>query len=190
MNKDSLSKHISRAQELMLDDNFNMMVESSARSYRGGDSGGNDLKMFEQAAFGSSSNNTPRKQYQKVMVEDTPATNYGNLPECLRDTFKSTPPMSGGESVSVIDNMDIKSLNESVQMQRQSVQPQIPQGYVDYSIIKMIVKECIEEAMKTNTQSLKGIRLTEGNKIQLLDTKGNLYEGTVELKKKLSKKKT
>lgn len=75
-------------------------------------------------------------------------------------------------------------------------QPQIPTGTVgvDYTIIKAIVEECIKrniEEIKASIlqeSSLKRVRLGEGNKIQLVDNKGNLYESTLEYKKNILKK--
>ena len=60
--------------------------------------------------------------------------------------------------------------------------------------IKAIVEECIkrnlDEIKQTILQesSLKRVRLGEGNKIQLVDNKGNLYESTLEFKKNILKK--
>lgn len=72
----------------------------------------------------------------------------------------------------------------------------IPQGNngVDYTIIKAIVEECIQrniEAIKQSILSestLKAVKLSNGNKIQLIDNKGNLYESTLTFKKNISKK--
>lgn len=78
---------------------------------------------------------------------------------------------------------------------RYNSQP-IPQGNngVDYTIIKAIVEECIQrniEAIKQSILSestLKTVKLSNGNKIQLVDNKGNLYESTLTFKKNISKK--
>ena len=65
---------------------------------------------------------------------------------------------------------------------------------IDYTIIKAIVEECIKrnmEEIKQNILSestLKTVKLANGNKIQLVDNKGNLYESTLTFKKNIAKK--
>lgn len=78
---------------------------------------------------------------------------------------------------------------------RYNPQP-IPQGNngVDYTIIKAIVEECVKRNMEEIKQSilaestLRTVKLANGNKIQLVDNKGNLYESTLTFKKNISKK--
>lgn len=104
-------------------------------------------------------------------------------------------------SGSVLDGANLTSSprrQEPVVEQRYmpTPQPQIPVGTpgVDYTIIKAIVEECIKrniEEIKASIlqeSSLKRVRLSEGNKIQLVDNKGNLYESTLEYKKNILKK--
>ena len=57
---------------------------------------------------------------------------------------------------------------------------------IDYSIIKAIVNECLKEYSKQqlNEGVVSGLRFAKGNKIQFLDSKGNLYEGVLTLKRK------
>jgi hypothetical protein len=115
--------------------------------------------------------------------------------------LSSTPSIMTESSGSVLDGI---RLNPSPRKQEPIVeqrytptpQPQIPTGTagVDYTIIKAIVEECIKrniEEIKTSIlqeSSLKRVRLGEGNKIQLVDNKGNLYESTLEYKKNILKK--
>jgi hypothetical protein len=76
-------------------------------------------------------------------------------------------------------------------------QPQyIPQQpmMIDYNYIRAIVNECVQANLKQikeeilNESKLKAIRIGGENKIQLIDTKNNLYESKLEYKKNLSKK--
>ena len=115
--------------------------------------------------------------------------------------LSGTPSIMTESSSSVLDGV---RLNPSPRKQEPIVeqrytptpQPQIPTGTagVDYTIIKAIVEECIKrniEEIKTSIlqeSSLKRVRLGEGNKIQLVDNKGNLYESTLEYKKNILKK--
>ena len=65
---------------------------------------------------------------------------------------------------------------------------------VDYNYIRAIVNECIQANMQKikeeilNESALKAIRMGDGNKIQLIDNKNNLYESVLSFKKNISKK--
>lgn len=69
-----------------------------------------------------------------------------------------------------------------------------PQMSIDYNYIRAIVNECVQANLKLikeeilNESSLKAIRIGGENKIQLIDTKNNLYESKLEYKKNLTKK--
>lgn len=115
--------------------------------------------------------------------------------------LSGTPSIMTESSGSVLDGVNLTSSprrQEPVVEQRYTPtpQPQIPAGTpgVDYTIIKAIVEECIKrniEEIKASIlqeSSLKRVRLSEGNKIQLVDNKGNLYESTLEYKKNILKK--
>ena len=115
--------------------------------------------------------------------------------------LSSTPSIMTESSGSVLDGLKLTPSprrQEPIVEQRytSTPQPQIPTGTVgvDYTIIKAIVEECIKrniEEIKASIlqeSSLKRVRLGEGNKIQLVDNKGNLYESTLEYKKNILKK--
>ncbi len=65
---------------------------------------------------------------------------------------------------------------------------------IDYNYIRSIINECVqtnlqkikEEILKES--SLKTIRLSNENKIQLIDNKNNLFESKLEFRKNISKK--
>jgi predicted transcriptional regulator len=90
----------------------------------------------------------------------------------------------------IAENLSVKRNNVMESKEINPAQPQMyhSAGNVDYSLIKMIVKECVKEALSENTKTLTGIRLGENGKIQLLDNKGYLYEGVLEKKRKVVKK--
>lgn len=115
--------------------------------------------------------------------------------------LSGTPSFMTESSGSVLDGVKLTPSprrQEPIVEQRYTPtpQPQIPTGTagVDYTIIKAIVEECIKrniEEIKASIlqeSSLKRVRLGEGNKIQLVDNKGNLYESTLEYKKNILKK--
>ena len=115
--------------------------------------------------------------------------------------LSGTPSIMTESSGSVLDGVKLTPSprrQEPIVEQRyvSTPQPQIPTGTVgvDYTIIKAIVEECIKrniEEIKSSIlqeSSLKRVRLGEGNKIQLVDNKGNLYESTLEYKKNILKR--
>lgn len=80
--------------------------------------------------------------------------------------------------------------------QQQPVYTQVPQYAplaIDYNYIRSIVNECVQANMQKikeeilNESSLKLVKLSNGNKIQLVDNKNNLYESTLTFKKNLNK---
>ena len=83
------------------------------------------------------------------------------------------------------------SLNEQVSEPRRVSMPVTGNvGGIDYSLIKAIIDESVRrqfEEMKKgmlNENFVRGMRVARGNKIQFLDSAGNLYEGVLTLKKK------
>ena len=182
-----LNSAISRAQKLMLDEGWNRQVERRAAMERGkggGMTGSGDLAGFEQMAFGSTSSSRPR-QPQVQMIDEQRRT--PNIPQNIIDSFASQPPIGG-------DPKPAFTINEiaAYQQQQQQQQAQIAaqNAGINYDLIKYIVNECIKENLgmlnESSAPQLRGMRISAGNVIQLLDTKGNLYEGQLVLKKKKS----
>lgn len=110
--------------------------------------------------------------------------------------------MEGNSNNSILNDMipsqtsaPKPQINEVRKEQPRYSSQTIPQGTngVDYTIIKAIVEECVKRNMEEIKQSiltesaLKMVKLANGNKIQLVDNKGNLYESTLTFKKNISK---
>lgn len=192
-----LNAGIAKAQELMLNEEFNTLVDKYAKN-RGGNFDTSDLTMLESKAFGSPTTVTPqRSSVQESVRKDNGNLNYNNLPEFIRESFIQQPPIVDESDSAPLNPLDAIAENLSVKhnnmMESRETKPAQPQlyngvGNVDYSLIKMIVKECVKEALSENTKTLTGIRLGENGKIQLLDNKGYLYEGVLEKKRKVVKK--
>ena len=80
-----------------------------------------------------------------------------------------------------------RKLNEASPVQQMPVMQ--PAGF-DSNYLKFLVKEAVKECMnemKTellNETTVRGFKVGNGNKLMLIDNKGNLYEGEMKLKKK------
>lgn len=80
-------------------------------------------------------------------------------------------------------------LNETIQTTGQYV-PQASSA-VDYNYIKYLIDESLKSYFGNNklnesVNGLAGLKMSGGNKIHFIDTKGNIYEATLTLKKKKS----
>ena len=203
MNQLQVDDAISKASRLM-NENYMNMLDNMAASYNGkpGNKKVNDLKYLEQQAFGygSPSNGGYSKQpVQPVHESQQPKRQFSN--SVLQEAFATTPPLSG-DNFPGAAGMGIGGyqpgaslLTEQRTQQQQYVQPtyvQVPQqtGNIDYNMIKYLVSEAVKESLgeikqsMLNESTLRGINMPGGNKIQFLDSKGNLYEGQLVLKKK------
>lgn len=156
-------------------------------------------------------------QYNNIQPQDF-HINKSKLPIEILESFKSkqidTTLLNGGmgkSNGSVLDQLDMLTngkvlQQENIQKPQQKqivqetiqVQPQVT-STVDYSMIKMIVEEC----MRKYTSALKKQILSEskstqesntlqamkiGNKFSFIDSKGNLYEATLKKIKNINEK--
>jgi hypothetical protein len=140
------------------------------------------------------------------------------LPRAIAESMSKTqidvPTSEYNVGTSVLDSIGYtpdpapqrQSINEAFVFEQQVTAPQQPIYYqpapsyqaqpmmIDYNYIRSIVNECIKANMQQikeellNESALKMVRLSGGNKIQLVDNKNNLYESQLEFKKNISKK--
>lgn len=201
MNASQVDSAIARASRLMNDDYMSYLDKRAKQQRNGSTASGkvNDLSMLEEQAFGYS-----QPQQVPVQPQTQPQTAQFKS-SALRESFSKMPPISDNTFPSDANYQPgISLLREQVAPQQQYVQQpqyvqpiqqapqvqQIPVGGIDYNMIKYIVNEAVKEnieAMKKsllNENALRGISMPGGGKIQFLDTKGNLYEGQLSLKKK------
>lgn len=215
----NIDNALARAQKLMLDPNFNNLVESKVAARRGRKLPGasNDLSDLEAQAFGHSVNNNSfsapvnnggyvpqyNPQYQATpqyaamgqppiqMLQETrqmPNQQNSQLPKNILESFAETPPLSGDDMTSIPQSY---FGNTTPQQPQYAPQPQFAGG-IDYNIIKQMVKEAIAESGKgilneNAGSTFRGMRIAEGSVIQFIDNKGNLFEGTLKLKKRAQK---
>lgn len=166
-------------------------------------------------------NNTPKdlNQYNNIQPQDF-HINKSKLPVEILESFKSkqidTALLNGGmtkSNGSVLDQLDMltngkvlqqenvkKPQQKQIVQETVQIQPQVT-STVDYSMIKMIVEDC----MRKYTSALKKQIISEnktmqesntlqamkiGNKFSFIDSSGNLYEATLKKIKNLNKKES
>ena len=181
MDESRLDSVLSHASALINSEQFNMLVEQKSSGYRRkngrkGGNGGGDLAAFEAAAgFGGQS-----KSGRRVNEDVMPTVN----PEEIRESFRKMPAMSGGAGVtSVPASYYATQQRQVIQEQQYAPQPQYqaqPQA-IDYNYIKFLINECIKENLKqlNESASLSTLKMAGGNKIEFVDSKGNVYEGVL-----------
>ena len=200
---------LSRAQDMMFSRQFNEKVDNIARRQKGK----GDLRMLEEQAFGGSMGSEQHSKKQigpKAVGEGVDYSNIDasktKLPAAILESFKDNPPIEVDQSM--VSNEDLDTITENLRKKRGNIMEMMgiqdggntsgteytPSG-VDYGIIKAIVDECIKrnlaegsglltESAANGMPMFKGMRICEGNRIQMLDSKGNLYEGVLKLKKR------
>ena len=124
------------------------------------------------------------------------------VPAAIRESFEKTPYQGTAFDVTGQYNPVLDSLAgiqpSNSQPTRTQINEQAPvQGYgngvINYDVIKYIVNEAVREALKGNLNEsvngspIRGMKLCEGNVLQFLDSKGNLFEAKLTLKKRAAK---
>ena len=110
------------------------------------------------------------------------------MPEFIKNSMVNeridTSALQVNSSVSVLDGMNIvpQKQNKRKPVNEQSI-PHYSQQSVDYSIIKAIINECLNEYFSkqplNESASLKTIGLKNGQ-ISIVDNKGNVYKAKLE----------
>lgn len=197
MNQVNFQNSLARAQELMLSEEFNAKVESKAGNARKKGNSSNDLALFEAQAFGYSP--SQEQTYEQVPTVSTkrPIEQIG-LPNAILESFKKMPPMSGDENNGntmgllneIANSIGAAPQRQMSQVPRNTINEQQTAATIDYSLIKTIVEECFRqyEKKQLNEGVVRGFKIGTGNKVQFVDSKGNLYEGVLTLKKRAQTK--
>lgn len=193
---------LAKAQKLMLDENFNTKVDGYSKQIKkGGNFQGNDLTALEQSVFGYNNTTSNSNLQEKISVPLQTQNNEGiqflsesneastlinsKLPKKILESFAKTPPITTETPYpSVLDGIKLQEVQQSPQNYNQQ-----QSSCIDYNALKFIINECIKDNFKTlnentSTSTLKGLKISNGGIIQFVDTKGNLYEGKLVLKRK------
>lgn len=156
----------------------------------------------------------PQQQYyqQPTMSSSAPRIDYRNLadkkkqeritsngqsaldrlPAAIRESIRKTPLMSD-DSWPLDETGNVRQpAQKTTPINEAPIPTQQPiitgGGAVDYGVIKAIVNECLREHSKNIlNESISAFHIGNGNVIQFMDKKGNIFEGTLKLKKKAKK---
>lgn len=149
----------------------------------------------------------------KAINSNGPINPNSKLPSVIKESFANNPipdmPYPSGFGGSVLDELGIAP-KQAVQQpkammteQRSTPMQTTPQmSGIDYSLIKTIVNEAVEEKVKKYVSALSKKLISEGvggtgNKTNMVvlgdsfsfcDKDGNLYEATLKFKKNIKKK--
>lgn len=176
--------------------------------------GGNDLADLDAAIFGVSSAPQGSDIYQKVPLQEGNyrQQNYGGnydgvqivqevkeqrnprnskLPAAIVESFEKVPFQGDAFDVTggALSGLMLEQTPQPQRMQSQQPVQQQNYGGINTDLLKYIVNEAVKEALKGTLNesvgnTMKGFRIAQGNIVQFIDSKGNLYEGKLTLKKR------
>lgn len=128
------------------------------------------------------------------------------LPKAILESFKINPiadaPLPEGMGGSVLDGIDIPPIKKGTQALKEQYTSQT--GLIDYSLIRTIINEAVEEKVKKYVSAMAKKLINEGvgknagakvntmlmlgESIDFCDDEGNVYEATLKFKKNIKKK--
>lgn len=187
MNETQMNSILSRASQLINDERFNSIVESTKATSDGSgniisvDKGGYTRPSDDSAFYND--------------IKELSSNGRTGLPQEILESFRKTPSLSGEV------NMQQRTLNDlNISIPKQQPQQIVKENIyvpnntsIDYSLIKTIVNECISSQMESikqtllNESTVKAFTIKDGNKVQFLSKNGDLYEGELKLKKRKTK---
>lgn len=194
-----INNALQRAQYLMNSEEFNNRVDAYARTAKRKGAGGVSAAppneaLLEQQLFGIAPSagsapvtaSVPRMPQQPTEAD---FDRHPGLPREIVESFRGNPSPVSDLAPAVYEQLmgTITEAPSPVQAKPAPTQATMSQaGGVNYELIKYIVKECLKEQNTVNESVgiVKGMRIANGGTIQFIDTKGNLYEGKLVLKKK------
>lgn len=117
------------------------------------------------------------------------------VPSIIRESFEKVPYQGDAFDISggALSGLMLEQAPQQRPVQQPVQQQSFNTGGASVDLIKYVVNEAVKEALKGQINesiggtSMKGFRIAPGNVIQFIDSKGNLYEGQLTLKKKANR---
>lgn len=195
---------MTQASRLMNDERFNSIVNKRGSLYNSNNSTINE-QALENRLFGfSDGEECASNKSQGINEGETIESDEFNfnsdgarkMPKAILESFRNNPinfsqSLEGEDEIAKVAKK-INGMQQKQQLNENILRKTENTNGIDYSIIKSIVSECIDSKLKMLNESasgaMRGFRITDGNKIQFIDQRGNLYEGVLKLKRKAAKK--
>ena len=177
-----------------------------------------EMKQYEQKARQQAemnlNENVSQQPIQEISYTQEPLTIKTNskLPKEILESFKTkqidASPLGYGVNSSILDEINFRTqgklyAEESSQQPKQQIVETTSvasQSNVDYSMIKMIVEECMRKYVSSlkksilnesknvnNTDTLQALKI--GDKFSFITKNGDLYEAELKFVKNLNNKK-
>lgn len=188
-----------------------MEAQSRAKKIIQMDANG-DLKKYAKQATQmaeSAFNEQPMMEYQSAPTYNEPQRIKTNskLPKEILESFQNKQidmtPLSYGVTTSILDEVNHRTQGQLFKQTEQEKQHKIvettnvQQPNIDYSMIKMIVEDCMKKytsalkksilnESKTNNDNIKAMKI--GDKFSFITNNGDLYEAELKFIKNINKK--
>lgn len=195
VSKEQLAQIIGKARDLC-----NPEGDALVESYRGQNNNGNgndpdpsqynDYSNYDRMYLNEDEDYQPQTRKRPVQSKDirysSQTAQNSKMPDKIKQSMlNEVIDVSALDNQSVLDGMDIPNQNRRPQQRRQPVTEQqyAQMPGVDYSIIKAIVNECLNEYFSKNplneSATLTTIGLKKGT-IKLVDNQGNVYSANLQ----------
>lgn len=182
-----LANSLNRARDLINDSNFNQIVEKNSKKVEFSDT--------PYVMDSSDITNNKKVSYnQNNLTEENFKTS--KLPKEILDEIQKNP-LNVNNGMSFIDELIEPLEIKKVPQRNNTINNNSTSVGIDYTIIKAIVDESVKRNLtelfgniineSKNNNYIQLLRIGKGNKIQVLDNKGNLYESVLSLKKNINK---
>lgn len=193
VNPKLLANSLNRARDLINDSNFNQIVEKNSKKVE-----------FNDAPYIMDSDNITNIRKTGYNENNLTEENFktSKLPKEILDEIQKNPlNINNGmsfidELIEPLESRKVSQRNTTTNNNSVPMNNNIAPG-IDYTIIKAIVDESVKRNLSElfnnvineskDNNYLQLLRIGKGNKIQVLDNKGNLYESVLTLKKNINK---
>ena len=192
ISKEQLASIISGRAAQLCSPEGNKLIEShTGKQSMHGDFNNPDPSSYDDDAYAFDSmylSTLDENDERDIQYSNATASNSRMPDNIKKSMLENRIDTSALGQTSVLDGLGVKPQKKS-QQRRQPIQEQVttvasvPQTSVDYTIIKAIVNECLNEYFKkrplNESASLQTIGLSNGV-ISLVDNKGNVFKAKLE----------
>lgn len=173
---------LNKAAQLINDPYFNAVVESKASNGRIPPPQRQQYQQPRPQYQGQPYAQYPQHQQPQYNATATPVVpypqnagyDYSKLPPAIRESMEQQPPIS-------YDPNTPQYLTEQLQ--------QPTADYADNAGLKQLIAETMKEMLDSALPKIKAVKMSDGDKIQVIDTDNRVYEAVLKYKGVLRSKK-